>query len=186
MTKSANLLILGFIALALSACKKGSPEIENLRTLAGFSLDQNSFSVSNKTDPTFILTGTCSPTFTKIEMSFDAGVTWTSAASIAQSAVLNCQTTGKFRLDFSTGMHSAIPANSAAANGIFTFRAVSELGFSDLRQVSILQRQAGSMILAGAHVTTNGTYRLTGRIGGAMTAQTITPGYVLKGTVKPR
>lgn len=181
-------LFIGFTSLALVACKKGNPQISDARALPGFTLDQNSFAVTSKLNPAFILTGKCDNKFTTIDMSFDDGATWVPAASLAFSAFIDCQASGKFRLDFTAGMPSTFSTATPAGQGRLAFRANSDLGFSEIRNIAILQKQQNALILAGSHSTANSTNtrRLTGQLGSSASAQSITSGYRLTGSVVGR
>ena len=185
VTTFQRFFVVGILLFLSAACKQAHPELQNLRSLSGFELDQNSVAVSHKLNPAFVVTGICNSQYSTIDISLDNGSTWGSAPAMAHQATIDCQTSGKFRLDFSSGMPTSL---SNVPNVQLVFRAVSDLGFSEIRSLSILQKQAGAMILAGTHNTTVGSgaaaVHLVGRVGGSASAQSITTGYQLKGSVR--
>lgn len=177
-----------FLGLAglflLSACKKGTPEIESLRSLGGFSLDQTAVTVSAKSNPRFTVTGLCHANFSKIQISFDGQKTWVEVSSVASSSSLTCATDGKFRLEFLNDISSWIQAGSEAEKGKFYFRAISDFGNSDPQELVAQMSSAGHLILTGSHSTTSGSYKLTGRVGGSLSAPA--GSFHLRSTVKER
>lgn len=185
MSLFARLFYFAVATLIFVSCKQGTPQISNLKALPGFVLDQNAFAVGKKLNPAFVLTGKCDSKFISIEISFDDGATWTAAAPIAYSSLIDCQGTGKFRLNYSAGMPTIFSSGTPAGEGRLAFRATSDLGYSEIRPVSILQKQQFAMILAGTHSTANtgNTRRLTGRVGGSLSAQSVSGGYRLTGSV---
>lgn len=178
-----SLILLSFLGFA--ACKKGVPEIENLRKMGGFSLDQNLIAVSSKTSPSFTLTGKCLDSYSDIEVSFDGGEDWSSVKNTASSATLACGSSGTFSLSFAPAVSTFISAGSVAAGGTWKFRAISEFGNSEALALDLFVPQKGHLVLAGANLTTSGSLRLSSHVS-ANLPSSITGGYILKGTVKAR
>jgi hypothetical protein len=177
-------LFIGVFVLLMVACKKGLPESSNLRSLSGFSLDQESVTVSRKSNPQFSISGICDPQFSDVEISLDSGSNWVSASKLASQASINCTSTGRFSLTFAHDISSWILTGSAAESGLWKFRGSSDIGYSDTQSLNVLASQRGQLFLAGADLTTSGGYQLKSRIGGGLRVISTSGSYVLKGTAK--
>jgi hypothetical protein len=171
------------VPLALTACKKGVPEVQSLRKLNGFQLDQSSVAVSNKLNPQFSLSGKCNEDYSDIEVSFDGGHSWTSVQKVASAASLNCSSTRTFQLTFNS-VSAYIRAGSAASAGTWLFHGVSDLGNSEDASLNLMVPQKGQLILAGSNTVTSGALKLTSRVGGTLSTES--GGYILKSTIKAR
>lgn len=170
MKRSPFFYILILALFGLSSCKKGVPNIANLKSLSGFSLDNSSVIVSSRSAPSFYLSGRCSDKFQDIEISFDNTKTWKSIKTINTASSIACATSGSF-----TGTLS--PSTSEFASslvGISTYsvyvRGNSSFGFSDAQP--LLLNFAGKtnlgMITSGAAggPLTTASYKMYGRIRG--------------------
>lgn len=172
--------------LGLTACKNAVPEIEELRKLDGFSLDQQTISISNKNTPTLTVSGTCGSQFLEIEISFDQGRSWNNISSYATSSNFLCATTGTFSYNLTLGAGLFTASNQTNLH----FRGVAALGESDSKFVTLAAMSPFfNSFTAGGHQVpaTGGSYKLTGQLVGIANGVTSSGGtYKLKGRLVPR
>ena len=98
MTGKANILKLIFISLNFVACTKAVPVVELFSKPQGLTLSVESFEVNETSQ--FVLSGTCIPEITGIEISFDQGSNWSDIqnnSNVSETSLL-CQDAGTFQL----------------------------------------------------------------------------------------
>lgn len=165
------LILVSLFILALStACKKAVPELSSLKSLSGFSLDQNSVMVSGRTLLAFAVSGQCSEKYSAVQVSLDQGATWKSIKNYDSSAVINCQSGGNFSASFSINS-SEIPTSLAELSDYtLRFRGESEFGFSDSYSFLLsfgAKPQRGQIVagsMGGIVASSGGSFKLAGRI----------------------
>jgi hypothetical protein len=177
-----SLVLLASIMLTITACTKAVPDLSNLKSLTGFSLDQNSITVSSKASLVFSVSGRCIDNFYDVQMSLDEGKTWKTIKDYDPAAVINCKTSGNFSAAFSINS-SQLPVSIATLSSYnLRFRAESEFGYSDSFSylISFTGKPMQGHIVAGAVGTvlnsSGSSYKMAGRI------KAISPGGVLTTT----
>lgn len=180
LKNSESLIIIG-ICLSLISCKKGMPDLANLRLLSGFELNQSSVTVKSKTQPQFTLTGKCDSQFYDLDVSFDDGKTWKPIKNVTSSQSITCKQDGTFSVTFNSNLSSFFSGTSNSTTTTWKFRALSEIGFSDVKSLVLLANPGVHFISSGAHTTSQGGLVLKGRVGGQIQASN--GGYTLKGSV---
>ena len=154
--------------LGLSACKKGVSEIEALKALSGFALNQQSGTVASKTAPTFTVSGTCTEQYHDVEMSLDGGKTWVSAAEVATHHGAVCGTAGTFNFNFAASREAKIH-----------FRGISEFGYSSTEVFSLAVASAFyNSISSGGHSSpaVGAGFKLRGQVVGLANGATSSGG----------
>lgn len=177
------------MAILLSSCKKGVPDISSLRELEGFSLNQNSISISDKVSPSFAISGQCQRIYSGIEISIDGGKEWKSLSSFSLSHSINCSVNGTFSANLSFA-NQPLESSGWSSSGVYhllRFRGVSELGPSKSISLLLSKQSFGiGRITAGASnsTMTGGSYRLKGQVTSLTSAPVLSGGnYKMQGEV---
>ena len=98
MTVKTNVFKLIFISLNFVACTKAVPVVELFSKPQGLTLSIENLEVNENSE--FVLSGTCIPEISGIEISFDQGSNWSniqSDANVSETSVL-CKDAGSFQL----------------------------------------------------------------------------------------
>lgn len=151
------------LALALTACQKGQPEISVLRSLKGFSLTQTSALIKDRTPRDFRVTGTCDSQISDVLLSYDGGASYVSAASLSSFSLINCASSGTFEFVFSTSQSNLALAASEGTKNLL-FRGSGDLGQTDPQSYLLTMPQGWHMVTAGSAALTDNGYKLTGRL----------------------
>jgi hypothetical protein len=177
-------------SLILVGCQKAVPEIENLRYVPGFTLNQKSFSVSNKTNPTFLLNGKCNSKFSSIEVSMDGGVHWMPLSAVTTALSFDCASLGTFTSSLAfTSL--TLDVTKWSASGVYSelaVRGVSPLGYSEPLSLELINQKGalGSITPGGSNTPLTGTgYKLNGELSAFNTSPAMSGGdYKLQGEVQ--
>lgn len=180
-------LFLCILAASLVHCQKAVPALSAIKSLDGFSLNQNSKSV-NTTNSPIAVSGQCDSKFSDVSVSFDQGISWRSISQYDSAAMIDCKTTGSFSANLSLSTYSDLISKFQSARKLgIKLRGESEYGPSVVSDLALSLVGAGgaNRLVAGSNSTTSGQYNLTGRLVSPSTSA-VTTGYKLTGRVTPR
>lgn len=173
-----------------TACQKATPNLSSLTSLTGVALDQNYKTISSSTQP-FSLSGKCNKNFSSIELSSNAGKTWTAITNLDPSSQIKCVISGNFSTNFSVSAVSATLA-SQLENGrpvSLMFRGNGSFGTSDSQVLSVVKSDPtpSQSITYGENLSINTSYRLTSRLSGTLSAAAASNGtYILNASLRSR
>lgn len=180
---TVSLLALAFV---LNACTDAVPKVSQLKNLENFDLTSPQISTADLT--TVSVVAKCSAYITGVELSFDAGVTWSNATAYDAASTLDCNNSKEFKITLS---QTKAPWASMSIPGGTTlpvkFRATSRMGTQITRDLQVLFTPGSTKsqeILVGSQLEQTGAgLKLKSRLRFQKQEVATGGGYVLHGRI---